>query len=186
MWLSPYGCLQFSLALRISSAKVPMNKLVFLQYLFSLAIVEACRDEAVLGSYGEAVQIKWPNDIYAVVGEGERRERKKIGGVLVNTGIINKDSQIVIGQSGVLPAHGMIRDIRLITTIVGCGLNVLCPPPMCSLLQLIPPEVSLELRMEKVAATIMIKLEPLLDQWIKDGGSFASLTDLYLRRWMHS
>jgi len=57
---------------------------------------------------------------------------------------------------------------------------------MCSLLQLIPPEVSLELRMEKVAATIMIKLEPLLDQWIKDGGSFASLTDLYLRRWIHS
>jgi len=57
---------------------------------------------------------------------------------------------------------------------------------MCSLLQLIPPEVPLELRMEKVAATIMIRLEPLIDQWIKDGGSFDSLTDLYLRRWMHS
>jgi len=57
---------------------------------------------------------------------------------------------------------------------------------MCSLLQLIPPEVSLALRMEKVAAAIMIKLEPLLDQWIKDGGSFTSLTDLYLRRWLHS
>jgi biotin--protein ligase len=40
--------------------------------------------------------------------------------------------------------------------------------------------------MEKVAATIMKKLEPLLGQWIKDGGSFDSLTDLYLRRWMHS
>ena len=101
MWLSPYGCLQFSLALRIPVAKVPMNKLVFLQYLFSLAIVEACRDEAVLGSYGEAVKIKWPNDIYAVLGEGERKELKKIGGVLVNTGIIDKDSQIVIGRSGV-------------------------------------------------------------------------------------
>ena len=99
MWLSPYGCLQFSLALRIPSAKVPMKKLVFLQYLFSLAIVEACRDEAVLGSYGEAVKIKWPNDVYAVLGEGEHRELKKIGGVLVNTGIINKDSQIVIGRS---------------------------------------------------------------------------------------
>ncbi|KAF9647077.1 class II aaRS and biotin synthetase [Thelephora ganbajun] len=165
MWLSPYGCLQFSLALRIPFAKVPMTKLVFLQYLFSLAVVEACRDEAVLGSFGEAVRIKWPNDIYAVFGEGERKELKKIGGVLVNTGIINEDSQIVI---------------------VGCGLNVLCPPPMCSLLQLIPPEAPLELRMEKVAAAIMIKLEPLLDQWIKDGGSFDSLTDLYLRRWLHS
>jgi len=94
MWLSPYGCLQFSLALRIPSVKIPMNKLVFLQYLFSLAIVEACRDETVLGSHGEAVKIKWPNDIYAVFGEGERR-LKKIGGVLVNTGIIDKNSQIL-------------------------------------------------------------------------------------------
>ena len=81
-----------------------MNKLVFLQYLFTLAIVEACRDEAVLGRYGEAVKIKWPNDVYCVLGEGERKELKKIGGVLVNTGIIDKDSQIVIGKSGVLPA----------------------------------------------------------------------------------
>ena len=40
--------------------------------------------------------------------------------------------------------------------------------------------------MEKVAATIMVKLEPLLDRWIADGGSFKSLTDLYLRRWLHS
>lgn len=97
MWLSPYGCLQFSLALRIPFAKVPMNKLVFLQYLFSLAIAEACRDEAVLGRYGEAVKIKWPNDIYVALGEGKDRQLRKIGGVLVNTGIINNDSQIVIG-----------------------------------------------------------------------------------------
>jgi len=108
MWLSPYGCLQFSLALRIPFAKVPMNKLVFLQYLFSLAIVEACRDEAVLGSYGEAVKIKWPNDIYAVLREGDRVQLKKVGGVLVNTGIIDKDSQIVIGEPEVLPVHGEI------------------------------------------------------------------------------
>lgn len=114
MWLSPYGCLQFSLALRIPFVKVPMNKLVFLQYLFSLAITEACRDEAVLGNYGEAIQIKWPNDIYAVLGEGEQRELKKIGGVLVNTGIINDNSQIVIGKSGVSPAPR--HDIRLTTT----------------------------------------------------------------------
>ena len=76
-----------------------MNRLVFLQYIFSLAITEACRDGAVLGNYGEAVRIKWPNDIYAVLGEGERKELKKIGGVLVNTGIIGKDSQVVIGGS---------------------------------------------------------------------------------------
>ena len=85
-----------------------MNKLVFLQYLFSLAIVEACRDEAVLGSYGEAVKIKWPNDIYADIGNGERGKLEKIGGVLVNTGIINQNSQIVIGMLGVSPYPGVI------------------------------------------------------------------------------
>ena len=57
---------------------------------------------------------------------------------------------------------------------------------MCSILQFIPPEASLGLGLEKVAATIMTKLEPLLDGWIKDGGSFESFTDLYLRRWLHS
>jgi biotin---protein ligase len=103
MWLSPDGCLQFSLALRIPIAKIPMNKLVFLQYLFSLAIVEACRDEAVLGSYGEAVKIKWPNDIYTVLGEGKNRELKKIGGVLVNIGITDKDSHVVIGRPFATP-----------------------------------------------------------------------------------
>ena len=81
---------------------------MFLQYLFSLAIAEACRDEAVLGKYGETVKIKWPNDIYAVLGGGERRELQKIGGVLVNTGIINNDSQIVIGKSVMFPVHGAI------------------------------------------------------------------------------
>ena len=105
MWLSAYGCLHFSLALRIP--KVPTHKLVFLQYLFPLAVVEACRDEAVLGRYGEAVRIKWPNDVYAVLGEGERKELRKIGGVLMNKGIVDGDSQIVVGKSGVLPVHGM-------------------------------------------------------------------------------
>ena len=96
VWLSPYGCLQFSLTLRIPFAGAPVHKFAFLQYLFSLAIVEACRNEAVLGSYGEAIKIKWPNEIYAVLDEGEHRELKKIGGLLVNTGITDKDSQIVI------------------------------------------------------------------------------------------
>ncbi|KAF8895906.1 hypothetical protein CPB84DRAFT_1782164 [Gymnopilus junonius] len=49
VWLSPSGCLQFSLLLRLSLAHFPATKIVFLQYLFALAVVEACRDEKVLG-----------------------------------------------------------------------------------------------------------------------------------------
>jgi len=62
MWLSPSGCLQFSLLLRASLVTLPASKLVFVQYLFGLAVVEACRQETVLGKLGEGVRLKWPND----------------------------------------------------------------------------------------------------------------------------
>ncbi|KAF8168583.1 biotin-ligase [Pholiota molesta] len=71
-WLSPAGCLQFSLALRVALDRFPAGRLVFVQYLFSLAVVEACRAEAVLGAdVGAKVRIKWPNDLYAATGPGK-------------------------------------------------------------------------------------------------------------------
>ena len=35
-----------------------------------------------VGAEGERVRIKWPNDIYVVARDGEK---KKVGGILVNT-----------------------------------------------------------------------------------------------------
>lgn len=93
IWLSPSGCLQFSLLLRLSTATFPSHKLVFVQYLFALAVVEACRDESVLGKMGSHIRLKWPNDIYALV-DGER---KKVGGILVNTSFSGGKVDIVIG-----------------------------------------------------------------------------------------
>ncbi|KAL0562811.1 biotin holocarboxylase synthetase, partial [Marasmius crinis-equi] len=83
-WVSPAGCLQFSLLLRVPLSSFPANKLVFIQYLAALAIVEACREDIVLGKLGSAVRIKWPNDLYAVFGEGET-EKRKIGGILTES-----------------------------------------------------------------------------------------------------
>lgn len=80
--------------LRVSLSDVPANKLVFVQYLFSLAVTEACREKAVLGTYGENVRLKWPNDLYAVVGD----EKKKIGGILVNTSFTGGKAEIIIGS----------------------------------------------------------------------------------------
>jgi len=94
VWLSPSGCLQFSLLLRTSLAIVPASKLVFVQYLFGLSVVEACREEAVLGRLGEKVRLKWPNDLYAVSGSGDTH---KIGGILVNTSFTGNKVEIVIG-----------------------------------------------------------------------------------------
>jgi len=81
----------------LSLANFHANKLVFLQYLFALAVVEACRDEAVLGpKAGEQVRLKWPNDLYAVVG-GNKEDLRKIGGVLVNTSFSGGKVDIVVG-----------------------------------------------------------------------------------------
>jgi len=163
IWLSPPGSLLFSLLLRVSLANFPANKLVFLQYLFSLAVVEACRDETILGpKVGEQVRLKWPNDLYAVVGEG-KEDLRKIGGVLVNSSFSEGKVDIV----------------------VGCGLNVLSLPPLTSLAQL-QRGAQEKLSVEKTAATIMAKFEPMWAVFSQNSGSFAPFMDLYLKRWLHS
>jgi biotin--protein ligase len=103
-WLSPSGCLQFSLRLRVALADVPAPKLVFVQYLFGLAVVQACREDGVLGAAGEQVRLKWPNDVYIALDGGERR---KVGGVLVNTSFVGAHVDIIIGRplSSHIPAH---------------------------------------------------------------------------------
>ena len=98
VWLSPSGCLQFSILQRVSLASFPANKLVFIQYLFALAVVEACREDNVLGKWGEGIRLKWSNDIYALVGgEGEETKRK-VGGILVNTSFSAGNVDIVIRE----------------------------------------------------------------------------------------
>jgi len=76
----------------------PATKLVFVQYLFALAVVEACRDDKVLGrTAGSRVRIKWPNDIYADVGLDGKEDFRKVGGILVNTSFQGGKVEIVIG-----------------------------------------------------------------------------------------
>ena len=86
----------FSLLLRVPFTVLPPQKLVFVQYLFALAVAEACRADGVLGDEaGARVRIKWPNDIYAITRDGER---KKIGGILVNTSFGAGKAEIIIGE----------------------------------------------------------------------------------------
>ena len=66
--------------------------------MFALAVVEACRDEGILGpKSGEGVRIKWPNDIYIVSSDG--KEKRKVGGILVHTSFIGEMVLIIIGLS---------------------------------------------------------------------------------------
>lgn len=100
VWLSPPGCLQFSMLLTLPSSL--SSKIVFIQYLAALAICEAVDEDGRLG-----VKIKWPNDLYAEVegvggpdvGSGQKG-RAKIGGILVNTNFVGGQWRIVVGESG--------------------------------------------------------------------------------------
>ncbi len=100
IWLSPPGCLQFSLLLRVPLSALPASKIVFVQYIFALAVAEACRSEQVLGAEGERVRIKWPNDLYAITRDGEK---KKIGGILVNTSFGAGKVELVVGTCRMQP-----------------------------------------------------------------------------------
>lgn len=95
-WVSPLGCLQFSLRLRASVSQLPMSKLVFVQYLVAMAVVEASRDSSVLGQLGDKVRIKWPNDVY-IVGDGGEQKPVKVSGNIVYTTSDGEHVDIVIG-----------------------------------------------------------------------------------------
>ncbi|KAI0364526.1 class II aaRS and biotin synthetase [Pilatotrama ljubarskyi] len=167
VWLSPPGCLQFSLLLRVPLSVLPAQKIVFVQYLFALAVAEACRDSAVLGPHdGGRVRIKWPNDIYAEMPgtAGGEKSAKKIGGILVNTSF----------------GAGKIE------LVIGCGLNVLNPPPITSLAQLLPPGSERHPTMERTLAAIMARFERMWAEFVSARGSFEPFMDLYLDRWLHS
>ena len=66
----------------------------------ALAVCEAVDDDGRLG-----VRIKWPNDIYAEVegvggtevGSG-KKGKAKLGGILVNTNLVNGRWRVVIGM----------------------------------------------------------------------------------------
>ncbi|KAI0088237.1 hypothetical protein BDY19DRAFT_994153 [Irpex rosettiformis] len=161
-WVSPTGCLQFSLRLRLSLSNFTASRLVFIQYLFALAVVEACRDDSVLGEWGDRVRIKWPNDVY-IIGDGESRTTK-VAGILVYTTFSGNDVDVVIG----------------------CGLNVLNPPPIASLASLLPPSSGQTLSIERTLAVLMVKFEVMWGSFVGERGSFEPFMDLYLNRWLHS
>lgn len=132
---------------------------------------------------GECIRLKWPNDIYALVGvTGEdgrvRNEKAKIGGILVSTSPRSGEVDVIIGASDVC----IQLTIMLTFLYAGCGLNVLNPHPTTSLSQLTDKELTIE----KTMATIIVIFEAMWEKFLDHGGSFEPFVDLYLDRWLHS
>lgn len=183
VWLSSSGCLQFSVLLRVASQPsgsgvpyLPAPKLVFVQYLFSLAVVHACHD--IMSPMGKRVRLKWPNDIYAVVEEKGHVHKKKLGGVLVSTSFKNNEAAILIGNCS-------RRYSIICSPALGCGLNVFNDLPTSSL-SAINTGSKRDLKVEDVAASICGCFEKLWGKFSANYGSFQPFMDDYLDNWLHS
>ncbi|PWN27839.1 hypothetical protein BDZ90DRAFT_173286 [Jaminaea rosea] len=193
-WISPLGCLQFSLLLHVLPTSplgaTPMivgPKLVFAQYLAGLAIVEAVRQGLgeEYAAVGRKIRLKWPNDIYAETSSDERSAFKhmgkswaKMGGILVNSHYSSGNWQIV----------------------VGCGVNCLNPLPTTSLSALIDDHnaatgASLpHVTQEKLAGAVLASFERVWADFLACGGQWAtpsgfggpSLAQRYRDVWLHS
>lgn len=103
-WISPPGCLQFSMVLR-HPFQARHASAVFVQYLVALAVVESV---CSLPGYEELpLKLKWPNDIYAEAPleegeepapEGTAPRMVKVGGVLVNSNFSGSEFLLVAGR----------------------------------------------------------------------------------------
>lgn len=154
-WESPPGCLMFSFTLQTSNGR----QLPFVQYIVSLAVVDAIGSVVTSGACQEAlgIRIKWPNDLYA-------KGSIKIGGVLCTSTYTDK----------------------LFNVTVGVGLNVAnTEPTTClnALLEEQDPQARPVAR-EELLAAIMSRFQEIHARFSKNG--FDEFRDLYLRRWLHS
>ncbi|KAG2134085.1 class II aaRS and biotin synthetase [Suillus clintonianus] len=180
-WLSPAGCMQMSLKIRVGlkgSSSVPgpsirpsirPSNLVFIQYLFALAVVDACQALDPNSQWAHKVRLKWPNDIYGLFPSDKplsKPEPRKIGGILVNTSF-----------------GGGVADV-----VIGSGLNVLNEPPIASLAQLASSGTSTPgLSVERVAAAVLTSFDRLWSSFLeREEQGFQPFMDHYLRSWLHT
>ncbi|NXV92069.1 BPL1 ligase, partial [Calonectris borealis] len=88
VWLSPVGCALSTLHIAIPLHSNLGQRIPFIQHLVSLAVVESVR--SIPGYEDIDLRVKWPNDIYY-------SDLMKLGGVLVNSTLIETTFHILIG-----------------------------------------------------------------------------------------
>ena len=194
-WVSPYGvsCATVVVNIPTLSSKTgnPVS-IVFVQYLAMLAYCQAITTYSP-GCENIPVRLKWPNDLYALNNDYYQKKNMtllsktvyehlaplsdiepayvKIGGILVNTNIINNEYSLLLG----------------------CGINVGGEVPTTTLNKWIdilnieraesqmPPLPHIEI--EILLAKYINKLEVLLNQYIDYGSD--SILPGYYKFWLH-
>ncbi|XP_067849378.1 biotin--protein ligase isoform X2 [Heptranchias perlo] len=87
-WISPIGCVMFTVHVRIPIHSQLGQNISFIQHLVALAAVESV---VSLPGYEDIdLRVKWPNDIYYSA-------LMKLGGVLVNTTLMGTTFHVLIG-----------------------------------------------------------------------------------------
>ncbi|KTW31841.1 biotin-[acetyl-CoA-carboxylase] ligase [Pneumocystis jirovecii RU7] len=178
IWISPLGTLMFSLVIRHS--EYLKSSIIFMQYLVSLAIVEAIKNYDVY--YNELdIHIKWPNDICI----------KQLKNIDKPTFTLNNIGYIKIG--GILINCNYIDNAFLM--IIGCGINVTNNFPtslkiiienlnakrMCKQLPLLS-----EIKQEKLLARIITTLENMYYKFSSNILGFELFEQQYYKYWLHS
>ena len=168
----------------------PKN-LVFIQYLFALAVVEACRALDPAKEWATKVKLKWPNDIYGEFPAEETWksvELKKLGGILVNTSFERNTVDVIIGTCPLCASRASLWVLKMDP---GCGLNVLNEPPIGSLAQLEAlahgQGASSSLTVERVTAAVLTAFERTWNLFLtEESQGFRPFMDRYTSSWLHS
>jgi biotin--protein ligase len=186
-WISSAGCLQFSLVLRLPQAEAA--RIVFVQYLVGLAVVEAITAQPGLDKLG--IRLKWPNDVYADFGDQAPGQRyRKIGGILINSSFRDGVFSLVAGALQLACLSPFSQLSLTVKFLSGCGVNVSNPRPTTSVNELLHGlrragvcERQQPFRCEEVLALIMNRLNEMWPKFRQHG--FAPFIDDYLKHWIH-
>lgn len=173
-WISPVGGLTFSFNCTFSEAR----KMPFLQYIISLAVIEAIiwNISSILSSYGVVVEcyvnafrIKWPNDIYF--------KNKKIGGVLCHS---SYSEGIYYVTNGV----GVNLDNKEPTICINSILKSILEKHVNPKIYDVNSQRLKKIGREKLMAQILDNFERYFDEFNDKG--FQAIEGLYFKYWLHS
>lgn len=187
VWVSPPGVLATSTVLRMplqDDRGLPFP-MVFTQYIASLAIVEAIRNYGP-GYDSIPVRLKWPNDMYVLnpnfkAGEAQdstaddeaaEPEFYKVGGVLINSTILDKEYVLVVGLGVNVSNHAPSISLNTIVNKLNDGVRKTKGLP--------PLE---HFTIEALLAKYFALLDSMLITFKYQG--FAAFEDLYYKRWLH-
>ncbi|XP_077892636.1 biotin--protein ligase-like [Ictidomys tridecemlineatus] len=158
-WLSSVDCTLSTVLVSIPLRSQLGQRILFVQHLMSLAIVEAVRS---IPEYQDInLRVKWPNDIYY-------SDLMKMGGVLVNSTLMGETFYILIGCGFNVTKNNPTICINDLVTEYNKQYNAALKP----------------LRADYLIARVVTVLETLIHTFQDKGPN--GVLPLYYKYWIHS